>query len=133
MTRRVFPAALFVALLLAGIITVAQTPAAHLQVRTTTTAADVVQASRPADSASGLQLDALDRTADVCTDFYQFACGGWVAKNPVPSDRASWGRFEELQERNNDTLHSILEAAAAGREPESKKIGDYYASCLDER
>jgi endothelin-converting enzyme/putative endopeptidase len=79
-----------------------------------------------------LQLDALDKTADACTDFYQFACGGWIAKNPVPSDRASWGRFEELQERNNETLHRILETAAAGRDPESKKIGDYYASCMDE-
>jgi len=29
-------------------------------------------------SASGLQLDALDRSADACTDFYQFACGGWI-------------------------------------------------------
>ena len=44
---------------------------------------------RPADpavhapSSSGLQLDALDKTADACTDFYQFACGGWIAKNPV--------------------------------------------------
>jgi len=82
--------------------------------------------------ASGLQLDALDRSADACTDFYQFACGGWTAKNPVPADRSSWGRFEELQERNNETLHKILETAAAGRDAEQKKIGDYYASCMDE-
>jgi putative endopeptidase len=86
----------------------------------------------PAPSASGLQLDALDRSVDACTDFYQFACGGWMAKNPVPADRASWGRFDELQERNNDTLRKILDAAAAGREPEAKRIGDYYASCMDE-
>ncbi|MCU1383915.1 MAG: Endothelin-converting enzyme 1 [Acidobacteria bacterium] len=85
-----------------------------------------------AQSSSGLQLDALDRTADACTDFYQFACGGWIAKNPVPADRASWGRFEELQERNNDTLRRILDAAAAGGDPGAKKVGDYYASCLDE-
>jgi endothelin-converting enzyme/putative endopeptidase len=86
----------------------------------------------PVASASGLQLDALDKTADACTDFYQFACGGWTAKNPVPSDRASWSRFEELQERNNETLRKILDAAATGRDVGSKKIGDYYASCLDE-
>ena len=118
MRRRLFSAALVVALPLATVIAVAQ--------------AAVAQASRPADSASGLQLDALDRTADVCTDFYQFACGGWVAKNPIPSDRASWGRFEELQEHNNEALHRILDAAAAGRDPESKTIGDHYASCMDE-
>src|SRR4030095_14961581 len=81
---------------------------------------------------SGLQLDALDRTADPCHDFYQFACGGWIANNPIPADRAAWGRFDELQERNNETLRKILENAAAGKDAEQKKIGDYYGSCMDE-
>ncbi len=80
---------------------------------------------------SGLMLDALDRTADPCTNFYQFACGGWVANNPIPADRSSWGSFDELQEHNNEALHQILEAAAPGRDPATKKIGDYYASCMD--
>src|SRR5262245_1986341 len=83
-------------------------------------------------SASGLQLDAMDRSADPCVDFYQFACGGWIEKNPVPADRSTWGRFDELQERNNETLRKILEDAAAGRDAEQKKIGDYYLSCIDE-
>ena len=116
-------------LLAVAIAAVAQTTA-DLKVRTTR---EVVQAVRPADSSSGLQLDALDKSADACTDFYQFACGGWIANNPVPSDRAGYGRFDELQERNNEVLHRILESAAAGGAPESKKIGDYYASCMDER
>ena len=115
-------------ILAAAIVAVAQTTA-DLEVRTTP---EGVQAVTPADSASGLQLDALDRTADVCTDFYQFACGGWIARNPVPSDRAGYGRFDELQERNNEVLHTILESAAAAGSPESKQIGDYYASCMDE-
>jgi len=136
MKTRLFAAACFVAFPLATVFTIAQTTA-DLKVRTTTTASEVaasevVKAFRPADSASGLQLDAMDKSADACTDFYQFACGGWIARNPVPADRSGFGRFDELQERNNDTLHTILEAAAAGREPEFKKIGDYYASCLDE-
>jgi putative endopeptidase len=90
------------------------------------------QAPPPHVSASGLQLDAMDPKADACTDFYQYACGAWMAKNPVPADRSSWGRFDELQERNNETLRKILEAAAAGSDPAAKKIGDYYASCMDE-
>jgi putative endopeptidase len=114
-------------LLLGALLTVALTPALAQQAP----ARPAVPAP-PAPSSSGLQLDALDTTADACTDFYQFACGGWNAKNPVPPDRSSWSRFEELQEHNNETLRRILDAAAAGREAESRKIGDYYASCLDE-
>jgi putative endopeptidase len=91
-----------------------------------------VLAGAQARSQSGLELQALDRTADPCGDFYQFACGGWTANNPVPPDRSSWGRSEEVSERNNATLHTILDAAAAGGDPETKKIGDYYASCMDE-
>jgi putative endopeptidase len=129
MKKRVFSAALFVSLPLAAILTVSQTRTAAQQ---PSAPARPALPAPPAASTSGLQLDAMDRTADACTDFYQFACGGWVAGNPVPADRSSWGRFEELQERNNDTLHRILDAAATGRDPEAKKIGDYYASCMDE-
>ena len=89
-------------------------------------------APAPAQSSSGLQLDAMDKSVDACTDFYKFACGNWMAKNPVPADRSSWGRFDELQERNNETLKKILESASTGADPGSKKIGDYYASCMDE-
>jgi endothelin-converting enzyme/putative endopeptidase len=116
--RRLLLTFTFVALPLAAAITLAQS----------------APPSRAADAASssGLQLDAMDRTADPCVDFYQFACGAWTARNPIPADRATWGRFDELQERNNDTLHAILESAAAGKDPEQKRIGDYYGSCMDE-
>jgi putative endopeptidase len=129
MKTRLFAAVCFVAFPLAAILTVSQT---RVTAQQPSAPARPAPSASPALSSSGLQLDALDKTADACTDFYQLACGGWIAKNPVPADRASWGRFEELQEHNNDTLHTILEAAAAGRDPASKKIGDYYASCLDE-
>jgi endothelin-converting enzyme/putative endopeptidase len=117
--RHVF-AFIFVSCPLAAVLTTAQTPTASTPSTPST------------GSTSGLQLDAIDRSADACTDFYQYACGTWIANNPVPSDRSTWGRFDELQERNNEALHKILEAAAAGRDPESKKIGDYYGSCMDE-
>ena len=102
---------------------------AHSQLGAQSTPAPPAQ---PASSASGLQLDAMDKSVDACTDFYKFACGNWMANNPVPADRSSWGRFDELQERNNETLKKILESAAAGTDAGAKKIGDYYASCMDE-
>jgi endothelin-converting enzyme/putative endopeptidase len=84
-------------------------------------------------SVSGLDPALFNKSVDACTDFYQFACGGWLAANPIPADRPRWGRFDELSEKNDEVLHKILEAAAAGRDPAEKKIGDYYATCMDEQ
>ena len=92
-------------------------------------------ATEPAKPAAGLDLGAIDRSIDPCTDFYQYACGGWMKANPVPADQARWGRFNELDERNKAILRGILEQAAAGgakRRTDDRKIGDYYASCIDE-
>ncbi len=77
---------------------------------------------------------ALDKTTDACVDFYQFACGGWVKNNPIPADQPIWSRFGQLAERNLNVLHDILEDAAKAekRTANEQKIGDYYASCMDE-
>jgi endothelin-converting enzyme/putative endopeptidase len=88
------------------------------------------------DSLTGFDVNALDRTVDPCVDFYKFACGAWMASHPIPPDQSRWGRFNELQEHNREVLHQILEALAAPdskRGPLDRKIGDYYASCMDEK
>ena len=89
-------------------------------------------AQSSAGAAPAVELASLDRTADPCNDFYQFACGGWIAGHPIPADRSGWARFDELQDRNNELLHRILETAAAKPTAETRKIGDYYGSCMDE-
>jgi putative endopeptidase len=85
-----------------------------------------------ARSESGLDLALLDRGADPCTDFYAYACGGWTKNQPIPPDRSSWGVAERLQEENETRLRKILEDAAKTSDPDTKQIGDYYASCMDE-
>ena len=79
-------------------------------------------------------VNALDKRADPCVDFYQYACGRWKKNNPVPPDKSRWGRFDALYERNVYILRDILtEAQAPGKHTAIEKmVGDYYGSCMDE-
>src|SRR5438309_10052271 len=98
-------------------------------------AAALVRAQGPAPakpSESGLGLAMIDRGADPCSDFYAYACGGWTKNEPIPADRSAWGVAERLQEQNETRLRTILENSANGGDAETKKIGDYYATCMDE-
>jgi putative endopeptidase len=84
--------------------------------------------------ASGLDLGAIDRSANPCADFYQYACGGWLKNNPIPADESSWGRFDELFQRNQEILRGILEDSAGHQERSAidQKIGGFYQSCMNE-
>jgi putative endopeptidase len=101
-------------------------------------------ASRPADTSAGapkepkapqsFDLTAIDKTADPCVDFYEYACGNWKKDNPIPSDQVIWGRFNQLIERNNYLLYTELEKAsnpAAQRTPLQKQYGDFFAACMN--
>jgi putative endopeptidase len=80
----------------------------------------------------GLEAASLDRTVDPCVDFYQFACGGWLNANQIPPDRGRWARFSEIDDKNKAAIKTLLEEAVAKNDPATKKLGDYYASCMDE-
>ncbi len=78
----------------------------------------------------------MDTSVKPCDDFYQYADGSWIKANPVPPDKSRWGSFEELADRNRDTLKSILDEVSAKKDWPAgsieQKVGDFYASGMDE-
>jgi len=95
------------------------------------------QAQQPApDYTPALDVTSMDRTVDPCADFFAYSCGGWIKRNPIPPDQSSWDTYSKMQDENLGRLRGILEAAATpgpNRDAVDQKIGDYYASCTDEK
>jgi len=82
-----------------------------------------------------LDVNAMDRTADPCTDLYRYSCGGWMAANPIPQDQSRWSVYGKLYQDNQRFLWGILDdlaKATSGRNANQQKIGDYFAACMDE-
>ena len=96
--------------------------------------ADTVARLAPEEIAATV-LDAMDPGADPCDDFYRYACGGWLDTTEIPPDQSRWGRVgSAMREANLEVLREILEAAAEnpGDDPDTAKIGEFYAACMDE-
>ena len=89
-------------------------------------------AAGPAPADPGIDHSMFDQTVEPCTDFFHFACGGWIASHPIPPDESSWRVDQVLEERNRELLRGILEKAAADPRPDTKKIGDFWAACMNE-
>jgi endothelin-converting enzyme/putative endopeptidase len=84
---------------------------------------------------SGIHPEDMDTTCKPCTDFWRYVNGTWLDKNPIPGDKASWGTFGVLSDANRERIRTILEAAkdesAAKAGTDRRKMGDFYASCMD--
>jgi putative endopeptidase len=84
---------------------------------------------------SGVSLDlgAIDKSVNPCGNFYQYACGNWRKNNPIPADKARWGRFDELAERNRYSVYLLLKQAADKPvTPLQVKYGSYFAACMNQ-
>jgi putative endopeptidase len=82
----------------------------------------------------GFDTANLDKTCKPCDDFYQFAMGGWMKANPIPPEYPTWGSFTVLLDKNQQNLRQILDAASIANAvagSNERKIGDFYASCMD--
>jgi predicted metalloendopeptidase len=88
----------------------------------------------------------MDTSVKPQDDFYLYANGGWIKRNPIPPEFSRWGSFIQLAEQNNDALHAIVDKAAAaapkvaGKESVEKaasvdlqKVGDFYASGMNDK
>eukprot|EP00091_Calanus_sinicus_P012009 TRINITY_DN2709_c0_g1_i6.p1 TRINITY_DN2709_c0_g1~~TRINITY_DN2709_c0_g1_i6.p1 ORF type:complete len:440 (-),score=152.27 TRINITY_DN2709_c0_g1_i6:631-1917(-) len=77
-------------------------------------------------------INSMDQTADPCTDFYQFACGGFVAETVIPDHQTSKGAFSIVSDKLNERLRKIFEAKSLATEPKVyEHVRNLYQTCMD--
>jgi len=83
----------------------------------------------------GIDPANMDTKCKACQDFYRYANGGWLDRNPIPADRSAWSSYDEVGDRTTATLREILEqsAATAAARPGTleARLGTFYAACMD--
>ncbi len=99
-----------------------------------------LRAATPPQTEQNPPLDPknMDTSVKPGDDFFRYANGAWIKRTEIPPEYSRWGAFNELIERNNDALHVIAEQASKTQvdpklAPETQKVGDYYASGIDEK
>ncbi|MBP5409878.1 MAG: M13 family metallopeptidase [Prevotella sp.] len=83
---------------------------------------------------SGIDLTDLNQTVKPGEDFYEYACGGWMKKNPLPAAYSRFGSFDRLAEDNNKRINGILKELLENTYPEGtveQQLSDLYKLAMD--
>lgn len=85
---------------------------------------------------TAIDKDALDTTCGPCDDFYQYAIGGWHARNPIPAAKDRWGKRWAAADGNLEVLQTILLEVSSRRDlksgTEARQVADFYSACMNE-
>ena len=76
-------------------------------------------------------LRSMNASIDPCEDFYNYSCGGWEARNTIPSGYGSWGVFNELANQNTIYLKKLLSGSFGNSIAAIERVRKLYSSCMD--
>ena len=88
-----------------------------------------------APAGHGIDLSGMDHAAPPGDDFFAYANGTWIKTTPIPADRSNYGVGAALIEKTNAQVRDLIQGAAKDKAvpgSEAQKVGDYYASYMDE-
>ena len=83
---------------------------------------------------SGIDVSGIDLTCKPCADFWRYANGTFLDKNPIPARYPLWGTMSIVREGNKERMRTILEAAALAKNvagSDQRRLGDLYGSCMN--
>lgn len=103
------------------------------QASSTHTAAAIPSSASAGRLASGIDMQHFDMSVRAQDDFYRHVNGIWLKKAEIPADKIGWGAFYEIHEAIQPQLRMLIEDAAKNsKDIDAKKIGDLFASFMDE-
>jgi putative endopeptidase len=80
----------------------------------------------------GIDIGGMDKSVDPGDDFFGYTNGNWAKATTIPADRTSFGAFDVIFDEVSKRTNDLITTAATSKDPEIRKVGDYYKAYLDE-